>query len=459
MFINRQFTYMCLRQDAPGVFERKRGTMLSALVVFLGILSAPLFAQPLSWSGGSGTWTEPDSVNWGSATYNIGSNVQFTGAGGTVTVTNTGVAPGNILFASSSDYTFDGGSIGGSGSVTKTNGGMVTLSAVNTYTGETVIHAGTIKLAESGRLANTASITFSGNSSLIVPTFASSVDFTNMTIDAGVSATFDVQGGGAATAYTINSLTGSGTFEFKNGGTGGAGKRITFGNMAGFTGVLQKSGELGQGFNVPSLADSSAAIRIAASSTSFQHIFRYIGTSPLLLNNRHFELASTGSLTIQNDAASAANTFSINTDLIVSAIGNKTLTLAGSNIGTNTFGGSITNGTGATISLTKSGNGTWILSGVNDYTGLTTLSGGKLVIQGQQCLPDGGTLNITSGNLQIDDRERIQVLQFSGISTNSGIWGAQGNSSAQFTDSRLLGPGLLYVGVDFPPSGTVIILR
>ena len=104
--------------------------------------------------------------------------------------------------------------------------------------------------------------------------------------------------------------------------------------------------------------------------------------APLLFASRQIELlGGTGaSAYINNHNATPANTITINTDLIVTSTGAKTLTLGGSNTGANTFGGVIADGVGSVISLTKTGAGTWILSGANTYTGNTTVSAGTLVL-------------------------------------------------------------------------------
>ena len=66
-----------------------------------------------------------------------------------------------------------------------------------------------------------------------------------------------------------------------------------------------------------------------------------------------------------------------------SGAGSKTLTLQGSYAGINTIQGAIVdNGSGNTTSLVKAGSGTWILGGVNSFTGSTTISGGKLYFNG-----------------------------------------------------------------------------
>lgn len=74
----------------------------------------------------------------------------------------------------------------------------------------------------------------------------------------------------------------------------------------------------------------------------------------------------------------------VNTDLLISGAGAKTLTLQGTNTGTNAFNGKIFDGTGSAISLTKAGAGTWALGGANTYTGATTVSVGTLNIIGNQ---------------------------------------------------------------------------
>ena len=88
----------------------------------------------------------------------------------------------------------------------------------------------------------------------------------------------------------------------------------------------------------------------------------------------------------------------------------------------------------------------------------TTVSAGRLVLQGEASLSDDGTLNITGGQVEVATKERIGVLQLNDTPQLPGIWGSE-TSGAQYTDPRFVGDGLLYVGVGFPPSGTVIIVR
>ena len=92
---------------------------------------------------------------------------------------------------------------------------------------------------------------------------------------------------------------------------------------------------------------------------------------------------------------------------------NKTLTLQGSNTGANSISGAITDGL-SVVTFIKAGVGSWILGGVNTYTGTTTISGGKLIIDGSLAgtpsvaVNAGGTLGgsgsigtLTSGSITV----------------------------------------------------------
>ena len=75
-------------------------------------------------------------------------------------------------------------------------------------------------------------------------------------------------------------------------------------------------------------------------------------------------------------------------------------TIGGGNANTTTFAGNVLEGTaasgGGTLSLTKA-NGTLILSGSNNYTGLTQInSGGAVIVNGTTPLANCGSSNSTA---------------------------------------------------------------
>ena len=183
-------------------------------------------------------------------------------------------------------------------------------------------------------------------------------------------------------------VTGSGNLTVLS-GDNGAGS-VTLSSAANsLSGTLQVGdATYGTSLTVNSWADSANPIRLYGNASRPAYFTLGAGTaSPLLFNSRQIQLlgATGASVFINNNNATAANTITINTDLVVTSVGAKTLTLGGTNTGTNTFAGKIADGPGSVISLTKAGAGTWILSGANTYTGNTTVSGGTLVLA-----PSGG---------------------------------------------------------------------
>ena len=101
----------------------------------------------------------------------------------------------------------------------------------------------------------------------------------------------------------------------------------------------------------------------------------------------------------------------------------RTLTLAGTNTDANTISGIIqNNAAGGAVALTKSGVGTWVLSGANSYTGLTTISGGVLRITNNTSLgTTAGGVTVASGSgLEIDGTGAAVTVGAEAISIAGG---------------------------------------
>ena len=114
-------------------------------------------------------------------------------------------------------------------------------------------------------------------------------------------------------------------------------------------------------------------------------------------------VTDTGGAIIQNDGLSGTMTFNATnfntaTNATAGVGANRTLTLQGSNTGANTISGiiqdNLVSGTAtgtARVAVAKAGNGTWVLSGSNTYTGGTTVSNGALTFLNTNAKPSSGT--------------------------------------------------------------------
>ncbi len=444
---------------------RTRAKQAEAIMALAGLLALGTPADVVTWDGsGDMNWTQPDSTSWGGATYDSGDTVQFLGAGpGTVTVDAGGVTPAEVIVDAGTSYTFTGGSIGGTGALTKSGAGTLTLSADNAYSGGTVVNGGTLVASSDAKLGEVnGGLTFNGTC-----TFGNDgtwAIFAERTITVSADANVTFNSGG----ITIRGpVVGSGTLSVAKPSQGNPNLAMTS-TANTFTGAMNLN-DKGAGGNAlyyfNSLGDGPGAgiIRLGYGGQGASFLWWTGAVAPLVLNHRQFDIGGSPGSFIVNQNANSANTITINTDLLFTGAGSRTLTLDGSNPGDNTIAGKIPDGpTGTVISLSKSGLGTWVLSGENTFTGATTVSNGRLVLAGSSCLPDEGTLSITTAGvvrLEAGVKERIQTLIIGGATKSEGVWGAVGNPRAEFTDAVFDGSGLLYVNRDVPAKKTVIVLR
>jgi autotransporter-associated beta strand protein len=167
--------------------------------------------------------------------------------------------------------------------------------------------------------------------------------------------------------------------------------------------VIYTEGNGTRTFNVNSIGDSGKVIFGLGGSTQ---IFNLGSTaaSGMTFNTRQFELAGAGGTARIGNYSGQA--FTIIPDLLITGTGTRTMELQGTGAGVSTFAGDIGDGTLTSLAITKAEAGTWILSGTNTYTGITTVSAGTLEIGGSGMLGNGnyaGNISIAStsfGNLK-----------------------------------------------------------
>jgi fibronectin-binding autotransporter adhesin len=353
--------------------------------------------------------------------YNIGGNA-FTMSGGGIT--NGGAViqtiNNNITLGSSgviinpvvsgSTITL-GGVISGSGNYTKTGNSNSTniLTGVNTFTGVLTFDSGTVIFttppsASGGNLGNPSGITFSGGSttSLLTTAGAGNVTISSPTITVNASATALFRNGGASgTVFLISAeITGAGNCKENTPITSGA--IVEFSNNANnYTGAFSTGAgfieytSVANGGSPSSLGAGTGTYAIVNSSSAVT--FRYEGSGATSTTRNIDWQGTTGGLTLDNGpTASGPAVAFLGSGNLRSGAGTAVLTLTGSSTGANTLAEVINDGVGSgTTSVTANGTGTWVLNGVNTYSGGTTISAGSLE------LGSGATLGASSGALTV----------------------------------------------------------
>jgi autotransporter-associated beta strand protein len=261
-------------------------------------------------------------------------NVARLSGSGSVTL-----GPGTLAFnpANGISSTF-AGVISGSGRVQKIDQGSVTLSGANTYTGGTEIDAGTLRLGANNVLADTGNVVVAGGT-LDMAGFSDTVGQVQL-IDGNIAGT-----GGVLTASSFELQ--KGTVSARLGGSGSVAK--TGAETVTLTGANVYSGStvVGQGrllVSASNVIPDSSALTVQSGAI--------------------FELSSTVRETVA--ALSGDGEIRIGGNGGVLTVG----TLSASSV----FTGRITGPGG----LTKTGAGSLMLTGLNDYGGATTLFAGTL---------------------------------------------------------------------------------
>ena len=158
-------------------------------------------------------------------------------------------------------------------------------------------------------------------------------------------------------------------------------------------GTLQATTLANGGSNSSIGSSSTAATNLILNGGTLEYIGAGGGT------NRLFSLQA--SSTIVSSGTGAVNFTNASAIGFNSGTAAKTLTLDGSNTGSNNITAIIGDNTGAT-SLTKSGAGTWVLSGANTYSGSTIIDNGTLrITTASPSLGGGLTFGSASGSTNV----------------------------------------------------------
>jgi autotransporter-associated beta strand protein len=358
-------------------------------------------------------------LNAGAASFGIGR----TAAGGTVTLPAAGagslfVTPGssglNGLISIDAPIVDNGGAL----TLVKNGSGVLRLSGNNTYTGGTVINAGTLAVTASNHLgAAGSSIIFSGSAALSIGPNANWSFATGGSPDLG-SHPITVNNGTVAGLYfnspgtTITvpgAITGNGGIIYGRDPvvtfTGGSGSEyISLLSTANtFTGPItlgvNASENVGTASDITfnSLADSSNPITSNLGG-AWTVSYGAGAVANLSVPNRPIDLRNSNA-TLRNQNATYTMTLGA---VSTSTSGAKNLNLGNGGAGGFVVG-SITDGAG-TISVVTSGTGNWTLSGNMSHSGGVTSGGGLLTLSGTNTY--SGT---TAANQPLNLRGRAAV--------------------------------------------------
>ena len=312
--------------------------------------------------------------------------------------------PGNFTYSGAIANGYSGSTLG----LTVFGGNTLTLSGSNTYSGATTLSTGTLLLQ-----ANSTNTTSSGTS------YALGNNTTGLTLGGGT--TLALQGNTNNTIFIPSTIVevgnGSADFESFNFSAGDSNSGTTTGQTL----ILAGFGEFGSGNTTPIFnfaVNNNYTLQIGAGTA---------GTGQLLIYNP----------TAINSTA-AGGTLSIPGGIKDNFTGSYPLYFGGA--GNITSGAIILNGGANTFSVTVDGPGTTTLSGVNTYTGATTVYGGTLAFTGLSTgvtalTVIGGTLNDDyTGSVTGNILASTDVLTLGGA---GGIFEVNGSTASSVNSQTL----------------------
>jgi autotransporter-associated beta strand protein len=299
---------------------------------------------------GSGTLVIDTINNNSGATVISGGTLQIgdgssTGDLGSGNITNNAA----LVFAQTDDRSVSG-AISGVGTLTQQGSATLTLAAINTYSGATIISAGALQIGAGGAAGSLGGSAVADNSALIVDR----------------SDSFALS----------NTVSGTGTFASIGSGTVIlSGTKTWLGDTSISNGIVK----LGGSEKIPDAATVSGATGVL----NLEGVFDLNGF------NETINALSGSAGVVSNSAAAGTSVF-----------------VVGDNVSSATFSGTIVDGSaGGKVQLVKQGSGTQTLNTHNTYSGGTILSNGIVVgptvSGGNAALLGSGPVTFYGGTLQL----------------------------------------------------------
>lgn len=339
-------------------------------------------------------------------------------------------ATGDFNFNIASGTTIESSVLSGGGNLTKSGAGDLVLTNTNTFTGNTTITSGALRInadsglgtapgsaransitIDSGTLALDGAITLGSTRGITLTSTSATIDdygnndtYNGIIANSGTAALTKVGGAiltlGGVSTYTGNTTISVGQVEITNASALGAG-----------------------GANNGTIVASGAALRLSNGITVANELLTLNGTG---VSDGGALRSVSGNNAWSSTITLAANA-RINSDsgtLTLGAISGGSNVLFGIGAGNITISGAIS-GAGAsqdstTTSIFKDGAGTLTLTAANNYTGDTRIVAGNLTISGSGNLGSGSDIFVSSGaRLDVDVSTTVSSISETGT-TNGG---------------------------------------
>ena len=307
---------------------------------------------------------------------------------------------GFLIWGNSQSETSDkviamGGTTGGAGIYGKNNGTLLTLNGNLSVTG-----------------VGNKTLTMGGDSD---------ITFNGLIADGASSSVINARSTGTTTNTRTTTLGNA-----NNSFTGVVAIDASAPASASVTNYLSVAG-IGEAGNNSYLGKAST-INIGGSAAGSTAMLKYTGageTSGKVINmngangNAGIEQSGTGLLKFTNN-------------FTATAAGDKSFVLSGSTAGSGEIGGAIVNGATGSTGLKKEGSGAWTLSGVNSYSGATTVSAGTLNVANTGNISSSSATTVNGGNLVVNGTAGAVTVNSGGSLLGSGTVGAVVLSSGSF---------------------------
>ena len=412
-------------------------TTISAGKLSLNSASGNAISGDVTISGGtlellrSNQIADTKSVSVSGGTFSIGANSETVGA---LQVTGGGTLQGTTgVLTSTTAVDAQNGTIsaklGGTAGLNKTSVNAVTLSGANTYSGTTNVSGGTLNLNTTGAPAVNGNVVVSGTGTLVLQQSSQIAATKTLTVSAG-----NVNIG--ANSNTLGAL------------------QLTGGNISGTTGVVTSTSNYDfQSGSVSAILGGTVGLnKTTSGAVTLSGVNTFTGTTTVTSGTLNLS-ATTGPalagnvivnggtlVPVTDNQVAASKTITVNSGVL--NVGSSNQNVAGLKVvagGVQGTSGVITSSTdfdiqsgtisaklGGSVGLNKTGTGSASLSGVNTFTGTTTVSAGTLNLNANgtalagKVVINGGSLSLLQNN---------QISSSKTVSISSGNFALSGRSN------------------------------